>query len=278
MVDPKTLVIGGWDICNHTIAQAMGKARVLEYDLQTKLAPLLASQIPLPAPYYSDFIALNQSDRANNTLSGSKLDHLTQIRKDIRDFKEKNQLECVIVVWSANTERFAEISSHNMTWEALEKSINDGYVNFITGLGFNFLQRLYRNILAYTIDTITIENFNNRHTEVSPSTIFAVAAILESCSFINGSPQNTLVPGVVDLATIKDIFIGGDDFKSGQTKMKSVLVDFLVGAGIKPLAITSYNHLGNNDGKNLSEPMQFRAKEIRYHPINLLAKQMWLTI
>lgn len=27
--------------------------------------------------------------------------------------------------------------------------------------------------------------------------------------------------------------IGGDDFKSGQTKMKSVLVDFLVGAGIK---------------------------------------------
>lgn len=29
------------------------------------------------------------------------------------------------------------------------------------------------------------------------------------------------------------VFIGGDDFKSGQTKMKSVLVDFLVSAGIK---------------------------------------------
>jgi myo-inositol-1-phosphate synthase len=41
-----------------------------------------------------------------------------------------------------------------------------------------------------------------------------------------------------------------------------VLVDFLVGAGIKPLAIVSYNHLGNNDGRNLSAPEQFRSKEI----------------
>jgi Myo-inositol-1-phosphate synthase len=42
--------------------------------------------------------------------------------------------------------------------------------------------------------------------------------------------------------------------------MKSVLVDFLVGAGIKPTSIVSYNHLGNNDGKNLSAPQTFRSK------------------
>lgn len=58
------------------------------------------------------------------------------------------------------------------------------------------------------------------------------------------------------------MFIGGDDFKSGQTKFKSVLVDFLVSAGIKPCSIVSYNHLGNNDGYNLSAPKQFRSKEI----------------
>jgi myo-inositol-1-phosphate synthase len=44
--------------------------------------------------------------------------------------------------------------------------------------------------------------------------------------------------------------------------MKSVLTDFLVSAGIKPTCIVSYNHLGNNDGKNLSAPQQFRSKEI----------------
>merc|ERR1711874_14275 len=61
----------------------------------------------------------------------------------------------------------------------------------------------------------------------------------------NGSPQNTFVPGVVELA-----------------EKHNVLVDFLVGAGLKPTSIVSYNHLGNNDGKNLSSPMCFRSKEI----------------
>merc|ERR1712117_589551 len=100
------------------------------------------------------------------------------------------------------------------------------------------------------------------HPEVSPSSLYAVACILEHVPFINGSPQNTFVPGVAELAVERDVLIGGDDFKSGQTKMKSVLTDFLIGAGIKPTSIVSYNHLGNNDGKNLSNPACFRSKEI----------------
>lgn len=60
-----------------------------------------------------------------------------------------------------------------------------------------------------------------------------MASILEGCAYINGSPQNTFVPGAIELAVQKGVFIGGDDFKSGQTKIKSVLVDFLVSAGIK---------------------------------------------
>lgn len=52
--------------------------------------------------------------------------------------------------------------------------------------------------------------------EISPSTIFAVASVLEGVSYINGSPQNTFVPGVMQLAAQKDVFIAGDDFKSGK--------------------------------------------------------------
>jgi len=85
------------------------------------------------------------------------------------------------------------------------------------------------------------------------------------CTYINGSPQNTFVPGALELAERQKTFIGGDDFKSGQTKLKSVLVDFLVSAGIKPVSIVSYNHLGNNDGYNLSAPQQFRSKEVCKH-------------
>jgi myo-inositol-1-phosphate synthase len=136
-------------------------------------------------------------------------------------------LDKVIVLWTANTERFSDVLA----------GIND------------------------TADNL-MDAICQGHPEVSPSTVFAVASILEDSPFINGSPQNTFVPGVIDLAQRHGTFIGGDDFKSGQTKMKSALVDFLIGAGIRLTSIASYNHLGNNDGKNLSSQRQFRSKEI----------------
>jgi myo-inositol-1-phosphate synthase len=228
MIHPNELVLGGWDISSFNLAQAMERAQVLDYDLQRQVAPELEGLKPLPSIYYPDFIAANQFDRADNLIPGNnKKDHLEQIRKDIREFKEANQLDKVIVVWTANTERYAEIIP----------GVND------------------------TADNI-LKAVENSHSEIAPSTIFALACILEKTPFINGSPQNTFVPGCIQLAERERVYIGGDDFKSGQTKVKSVLVDFLVNAGIKPVAITSYNHLGNNDGKNLSAPQQFRSKEI----------------
>ena len=228
MVHPNDMVIGGWDINKSNIADAMKRACVFEYDLQRQLAPHLEKMVPMPSIYYPDFIAANQSERANNLIEGKdKQKHLERIREDIRKFKENNKCDKIVVIWSANTERFADIV----------EGVNDTADNLLKAI-------------------------KESHAEVSPSTIFAAACILEGVPFINGSPQNTFVPGCMELAERHKSFIGGDDFKSGQTKMKSVLVDFLVSAGIKPVSITSYNHLGNNDGKNLSAPSQFRSKEI----------------
>jgi myo-inositol-1-phosphate synthase len=229
MVHPNDLVIGGWDISSLNLAQAMDRAKVLEPALKAHVRKEMATLTPLPSIYYPDFIAANQEDRADNLLEGSKAStaHVEQIRKDIRDFKANNSLDKVIVLWTANTERFADlIDGVNDTADNLLKAIEQG------------------------------------HEEVSPSTIFAVACILEGAPFINGSPQNTFVPGAIELAEKHNAYIGGDDFKSGQTKMKSALVDFLISAGIKLTSIASYNHLGNNDGKNLSSQKQFRSKEI----------------
>ncbi|KAJ4407465.1 hypothetical protein N0V85_004370 [Neurospora sp. IMI 360204] len=69
-------------------------------------------------------------------------------------------LDKIIVLWTANTERYADlIDGVNNTADNHLKSIEAG------------------------------------HEEVSPSTIFAVACILEGTPFINGSSQNTFVPG-----------------------------------------------------------------------------------
>lgn len=227
MVNPNDLEIHGWDISGRNLGDAMRANKVLDVQLQDQLYPEMSKIVPWPAPYFADFIAANQADRANNVLKGSKQSQLDQLRKDIQDFKKSSGVETCIVLWTANTERFANI----------QEGVND------------------------TADNL-LEAVKADEEEISPSTLFAIASILEGCAYINGSPQNTFVPGVVELAQRHSVYIGGDDFKSGQTKMKSVLVDFLVNSGIKPTSIVSYNHLGNNDGKNLSAPKQFRSKEI----------------
>ena len=229
MVHPNDLVLGGWDISGLSMDKAMDRARVLDYDLQRQVAPYLALLgRPLPSIYYPDFIAANQEARADNLIAGTdKQAHLDHIRADIRRFKEENGLDRVVVFWTANTERYSDIIP----------GVND------------------------TADNI-LASIRTSHSEVSPSTVFAVASILEGAPFVNGAPQNTFVPGVIQLAEREKSFIGGDDLKSGQTKLKSVLAEFLVNAGIKPLSIASYNHLGNNDGQNLSAERQFKSKEI----------------
>jgi myo-inositol-1-phosphate synthase len=229
MVHPNDLVLGGWDISGMPMDKAMARAEVLPWDLQRQVAPYMAELgSPLPSLYYPDYIAANQEARADNVVPGSdKWSHLDHIRNDIRAFKAKHGLDQVIVFWTANTERYSDIIP----------GVND------------------------TADNI-LASIKASHAEIAPSTVFAVASILENVPFINGAPQNTFVPGVIALAEKHKAFIGGDDLKSGQTKLKSVLAEFLVNAGIKPRSIASYNHLGNNDGHNLSSERQFKSKEI----------------
>ncbi|XP_077416965.1 inositol-3-phosphate synthase 1-A-like isoform X2 [Vanacampus margaritifer] len=226
MVHPNDIVFDGWDISSLDLGRAMERAQVLEWSLQEQLRPYMVAMKPRPSIYIPDFIAANQESRADNVLGGTMAEQVERIRADIRDFRQVSGVDKVIVVWTATTERFCDVVP----------GINDTAENLLAAIQGGL--------------------------EVSPSTLFAVASILEGCAYINGSPQNTFVPGAVELAQQRGVFVGGDDFKSGQTKIKSVLVDFLVSSGIKPTSIVSYNHLGNNDGKNLSAPQQFRSKEI----------------
>lgn len=144
MVQPDDVTIDGWDISSKNLAEAMERAKVLDYDLQQKLTDMMRNLIPRPAPYYPDFIASNQSNRADNTLNGTKWEHVKRIQADIRDCKTKNGLDKVIVLWTANTERFAEIVP----------GIND------------------------TADAL-LEAIKKDSPLIAPSTIFAVASILE---------------------------------------------------------------------------------------------------
>ncbi|KAI4837857.1 hypothetical protein MKS88_003276 [Plasmodium brasilianum] len=226
--NPEYIVYGGWDLNNLNLRDCLIRNKVFDYDVVEKIKDEL-DYIPLRSVYFKgNFIAGNQQKRVNNILVGkNKLEILEQVRQQIKNFKKENNLDTIIVLWSGNTEK---------------------NIPHIEGVNDTF-----QNILLAC---------KNNHVSVSPSIIYALAAVLENCAFINSSPQNTLVNAVVQLAEQKGIFLIGNDLKTGQTKMKNLLLDFYFGTGLKPKSIVSYNHLGNNDGKNLSSDLQFYSKKI----------------
>jgi myo-inositol-1-phosphate synthase len=88
----------------------MERAMVLDPDLQHQIYEEFAQIKPLPSIYYPDFIAQNQSSRADNILHANAActDHVNQIRHDIAEFRRANNLEKIIVIWNANMERLCE--------------------------------------------------------------------------------------------------------------------------------------------------------------------------
>jgi myo-inositol-1-phosphate synthase len=187
-VNPNDIVFGGWDISSMNLADAMGRAKVLDFDLQKQLRSHMESMVPLPGIFNPDFIAANQGSRANNILKGTKKEQVDHIIKDIRytirsahsdrsfvrfvhasgfyiernrEFKEKNKVDKVVVLWTANTERYSDVVV----------GLNDTMDNLLASLDKN-------------------------EAEISPSTMYAIACVTEGVPFVNGSPQNTFVPGV----------------------------------------------------------------------------------
>ena len=78
----------------------------------------------------------------------------------IREFKEATKVDKVVVLWTANTER---------------------YSNVIVGLN--------------DTEESLLASVEKNEAEISPSTLYALACVYENIPFINGSPQNTFVPG-----------------------------------------------------------------------------------
>jgi len=221
MVNPVEFEIGGWDISGHNLYEAAKRAKVLEPSLIEQLKEDLEKFKPLPAALNPDFIAGNQSDRADNVLTGTNRELIAKIREDIREMKSRT--EKVVLLWTANTECF--LTPQIDTLDDLEKRIETNQ-------------------------------------PLPASVLYCVAAIEEQVLYLNGSPQNTFHPAIIEYAGMKGGLLAGSDFKSGQTRFKTVMSDFLIGSGLRLSSCVSYNHLGNNDGKNLQEDKCFQSKKI----------------
>src|SRR5437870_678507 len=98
---------------------------------------------------------------------------------------------------------------------------------------------------------------------IAPSQIYAYAAISTGVPYLNGAPNLSAdFPAMIELAEKKGVAIGGKDFKTGQTLMKTIIAPGLKARMLGMEGWFSTNILGNRDGEVLDEPANFKTKEV----------------
>lgn len=238
LADASMAAVGGWDIRPTKLGDALLSAQILDYDLQQQLREEMNKVKVFRGVYDPRFIGSSQHSTATHVLSSDEASNdseaLKCLRADIRYFKWRNGVVGhTTVIWSASVEPNCGI-----------------------------LPDLYtaRDLLE-TIETPE----ERRGGPLPPSLLYATAALLEGCSFINGGSQNTLsCPGLSDLARQQvGVYCMGTDFKAGQTKFKTAAAEYLRTTGLKPTVISSSNHLGNNDMRNLASAKEASDAKLR---------------
>jgi myo-inositol-1-phosphate synthase len=224
LADLKDIVFGAWDPIPDDAYTAAKKAGVLEDRDLEPIAEYLKGIKPMPAVFENKYVT--RINGTNVKKGKTKRDLAEQLRQDIRDFKEKNKLDRVVIVWCASTEIYIKAGPQHATLAQFEKAMeaNDD--------------------------------------AIAPSMLYAYAAIMEGVPFCNGAPNLAVdIPALIQLANDKGVAISGKDFKTGQTWMKTVIAPGLKARMLGLAGWYSTNILGNRDGEVLDDPASFKTKE-----------------
>ena len=218
------LVFGGWDVFPDDAFEAAAHAGVLERGTLDAVEEQLRSVKPMKAVFDQNFV--RRLDGPHVKSGKTKWDMVEDVREDIQRFKEQTGAQRLVMIWCGSTEVFLSQTEVHETIESLEKG----------------LRRNDKNIPS--------------------SMVYAYAALSQGIPFLNGAPNLTVdVPAMIELARANGAPIGGKDFKTGQTLMKTILAPGLKARMLGVKGWFSTNILGNRDGEVLDDPSSFKTKE-----------------
>lgn len=225
LAELKDIVFGGWDIYKDSAYEAALNANVLDRHMIEYFKRDLSQIIPMTAvfdPYY-----IPNLKAVNVKSAPTKMDLANELISDIQEFRIKNNCSRLVMVWCASTEAYTRITSVHQSLAAFE------------------------------------EGLKNNDPSIPPSMIYAYASVKSGVPYANGSPNLSCdIPAIVELAASTETPIGGKDYKSGQTFMKTMLAPGLRARLLGLDGWFSTNILGNRDGEVLNNPDNFRSKEV----------------
>jgi myo-inositol-1-phosphate synthase len=221
----KDIEFAGWDCFPDNAYVAAKKAGVLHYEHLQALKPFLETVAPWPAVFDQSYVKKLQA--THKKTGKSKMDLAEQVMADIESFRKSKNLARMVMVWCGSTEVYKKESEVHQTIEAFEQGLRDS------------------------------------HPDIAPSMIYAYAAIKMGIPYANGAPNLSAdFPALIDLAKKTNTPIGGKDFKTGQTLMKTILAPGLKARLLGVDGWFSTNILGNRDGEVLEDPDSFKTKEV----------------
>ena len=225
LADLGNIAFGGWDVYSDNVFEAASKAKVLEPGLLQAIKPELESIVPMKAVFDQSYV--RNLNGTNIKEAATKYELAIAVMNDIENFRDANNCNRVVIVWCGSTEKYIEESEVHQTIELFE------------------------------------EGLKNNDPAIAPSMIYAYAAIKLGVPFANGAPNLTCdIPALIQLAKETETPIGGKDFKTGQTLMKTILAPGLQARALGIRGWFSTNILGNRDGLVLDDPDNFKTKEV----------------
>ena len=218
------IVFGGWDIFEEDTYAAARTAGVLEPGLLDKVRREMEAIKPMAAVFDQRYV--KRLNGPNVKKGKSKMHLAEQVIADIRAFKAKHKCTRLVMVWTGSTEVFMKEGAVHRSLAAFEKGLAKSDV------------------------------------AIPSSMVYAYAALKEGIPFANAAPNLTAdVPAMLELAAKTGAPVAGNDMKTGQTLIKTIIAPGLKARMIGVKGWYSTNILGNRDGEVLDDPESFKTKE-----------------
>jgi myo-inositol-1-phosphate synthase len=148
-----------------------------------------------------------------------------RVQTDLREFRDKNKLDQVVVANVSSTEP--------------PKELDDRYDSIAK----------FRAALA------------SKDTAIPASALYGWAALDLGIPYINFTPSlGSSFPAALELAQERKTSVCGKDGKTGETMMKSVLAPMFAHRNFKILSWVGHNIFGNRDGVVLDDPTNKASK------------------
>jgi myo-inositol-1-phosphate synthase len=218
------VVFGGWDIFPDSAYEAAANAGVLDPHHLAAVKSFLSKIKPMRAAFDHQYVKMLNGTHVKK--GKTKYDIALQIKRDIASFRKKHHCSRLVMLWCGSTEVFLKPHEVHSTAEKFEQAMK------------------------------------KNHPAIAPSMLYAWAAITSGIAYGNGAPNLSVdIPAMQELALKHGVPIGGKDFKTGQTLLKTVLAPAFKARMLGLNGWFSTNILGNRDGEVLEDPGSFKTKE-----------------